>query len=348
MRVAVFAALAAAILFGAGTPLAKLLLTQISPWLLAAFLYLGSGIGLWILRRIRRAPSVQLVALDWAWLSAAIVAGGIVGPVLLMMGLSKMAAAGASLLLNAEGVFTALLAWFAFKENFDRRIALGMAAIMAGALMLSWPGQHFELSGVWPALMILGACFAWGLDNNLTRKVALTDATFIAMVKGLAAGGTNLLLALALHAQWPDAKIVVSGGILGFFCYGLSLTLFVIGLRHLGTARTGAYFSIAPFCGALIAVVLLGEPITAQLIIAGTLMLIGVGLHLSERHTHAHQHPVLTHAHEHTHGIGDDHHDHKHDPVQVVAGTTHTHSHQHVALTHTHPHFPDAHHQHSH
>jgi len=346
-NIGVVSALGAAILFGAGTPLAKLLLTQISPWLLAAFLYLGSGIGLWILRRVRRAPSVHLSSRDWAWLSSAIVAGGMVGPVLLMMGLSKMPAAGASLLLNAEGVFTTLLAWFAFKENFDRRIALGMASVMAGALILNWPTQRIELSSVWPALLVLGACLAWALDNNLTRKVSLADASFVAMAKGLAAGGTNLLLALAAHTQWPDTKIIFSSGLLGFFCYGLSLTLFVIGLRHLGTARTGAYFSIAPFCGALLAIVLLGEPVTTQLLLAGLLMAIGVGLHLSERHSHAHRHAVLTHAHEHTHGVGDDHHDHAHDQ-SVPPGTTHAHDHRHDLLIHTHAHFPDAHHQHSH
>jgi len=347
LNMGVISALGAAILFGAGTPLAKLMLTQISPWLLAALLYLGSGVGLWILRRVRRAPAVRLAARDWFWLASATVAGGMIGPVLLMNGLSTMPAAGASLLLNAEGVFTALLAWFAFKENFDRRIALGMVAIIAGALLLSWPTQQVQLSGVLPALLVLGACLAWALDNNLTRKVALADASFIAMVKGLVAGSTNLLLALALHAQWPDAKIVVGAGLLGFFCYGLSLTLFVIGLRHLGTARTGAYFSIAPFCGAVLAIVLLGEPITAQLILAGLLMAIGVGLHLSERHSHTHRHVALTHTHEHTHGIGDEHHGHVHDQP-VAAGITHMHEHRHEPLVHTHAHYPDAHHQHSH
>lgn len=346
-NIGVVAALAAAILFGAGTPLAKLLLAQISPYLLAAFLYLGSGIGLWLLRRVRRAPAVRLNGRDWIWLGSAIVAGGMIGPVLLMLGLSKMPAAGASLLLNAEGVFTALLAWFAFKENFDRRIALGMVAIIAGALTLSWPTQRIELSGILPALLVLGACFAWALDNNLTRKVSLTDATFIAMMKGLFAGGTNLLLALAFHSQWPAPTIIIGGGSLGFLCYGLSLTLFVIGLRHLGAARTGAYFSIAPFCGALLAIMLLGEPVTTQLLSAGLLMAVGVGLHLFEHHSHAHRHAVLTHVHEHTHGTGDDHHDHEHDQP-VPTGTTHTHDHRHAPLIHAHAHFPDAHHQHSH
>ncbi len=254
----VMAALAAAVLFGAGTPLAKLLLTHTSPWLLVALLYLGSGIGLWLVRRVRRAPQVHLERMDWRWLAGAIVAGGMVGPVLLMVGLSAMPASGASLLLNAEGVLTALLAWFAFKENFDRRVALGMLTIAAGALVLGWP-QEVGFAGAWPALAVLGACLAWAIDNNLTRKVSLSDASFIAMTKGLVAGSTNLVLALATDATWPGSSTIAGAALLGFASYGASLTLFVIALRHLGTARTGAYFSVAPFFGAVLAIVLLNE-----------------------------------------------------------------------------------------
>lgn len=182
------AALGAALLFGAGTPLAKLLLNSVSPWLLAGLLYLGSGVGLSLYRYFSKAPTVKLPRPEIPWFVGAIIAGGIVGPVLLMLGLTGMPASGASLLLNAEGVFTALLAWFVFKENFDRRIALGMVVIVAGAVVLSWPGEA-RFAGSWPALAVLGACFAWGLDNNLTRKVSLSDATWIASVKGLVALG---------------------------------------------------------------------------------------------------------------------------------------------------------------
>lgn len=147
-------------------------------------------------------------------------------------------------------MFTALLAWFAFRENFDRRIAIGMLAIVAGAAVLSWPGEaHF--GAAWPALAVLGACGAWAVDNNLTRKVALNDATWIASVKGLAAGSVNLLLALWAGSTLPPATLLASGMALGLAAYGISLVLFVIGLRDLGTARTGAYFSVAPFFGAV-------------------------------------------------------------------------------------------------
>jgi drug/metabolite transporter (DMT)-like permease len=261
------AALGAALLFGAGTPLAKLLLHTVSPWLLAGLLYLGSGIGLTMYRLLSRASAVRLSRSEAPWFVGAIVSGGVIGPVLLMLGLTNMPASGASLLLNAEGVFTALLAWFAFKENFDRRIALGMLAIVAGALILSWPGEaHF--AGLWPALAILGACFAWGIDNNLTRKVSLTDATWIASVKGLAAGTVNLTLALIAGASLPPLLNLGGAMVVGFLAYGVSLALFVVALRHLGTARTGAYFSVAPFFGALLAVSM-GEAITLPLLLAG-------------------------------------------------------------------------------
>lgn len=342
----VFAALAAAALFGASTPFAKLLLTQINPWLLAALLYLGSGIGLLIVRVIRQAPAVHLENGDWRWLGGAIVAGGMVGPVLLMLGLVAMPASSASLLLNAESVFTALLAWCAFKENVDRRIAFGMLAIVIGALVLSWPQQDIHFAGLWPSLAVLGACFAWAIDNNLTRKVSLSDASFIAMIKGLVAGCTNLVLALLAHTAWPEPTAVISAALLGFAGYGASLTLFVIALRHLGTARTGAYFSVAPFFGAALAIVFLGEPVTLPLLLAGLLMALGVWLHLTEQHEHEHEHSLLEHTHEHTHG-DDDHHQHEHDEA-VAPGTRHSHWHQHLPMTHSHKHYPDTHHQHSH
>jgi drug/metabolite transporter (DMT)-like permease len=287
MKTGVAAALGAALLFGAGTPLAKLLLGDVGPWMLAALFYLGSGLGLAIYRVARQSQTVRLPTGETKWLAGATIAGGVVGPVLLMAGLTRMPASGASLLLNAEGVFTALLAWIAFRENFDRRIALGMASIAAGAVILSWP-QEVNFSGLWPALFILGACFAWGIDNNLTRKVSLNDATWIASVKGLVAGCVNLALALAIGNRLPSLPVVGSAMLVGFLAYGVSLALFVVGLRHLGTARTGAYFSVAPFFGAALALAS-GEPVTARLVTAGLLMGMGVWLHLTEQHAHPHE-----------------------------------------------------------
>jgi drug/metabolite transporter (DMT)-like permease len=353
-------ALAAALLFGASTPLAKLLLADTNPWMLAALLYLGSGLGLAAWRatqRLRRAEpaTTRIQAGEWRWLAGAIAAGGVAAPVLLMFGLSHMPAAGASLLLNAESVFTALLAWFAFRENFDRRIALGMVAIVAGSVVLSWPGQgaHLDWASLWPGLAVLGACLGWGLDNNLTRKVALNDAGFIAMSKGLVAGSVNLLLALTLGAHLPTLPVMLAAGLLGFASYGVSLVLFVLALRHLGAARTGAYFAVAPFFGAVLAVALLGDALTPALLLAGGLMALGVWLHVSERHAHLHHHDALAHAHSHVHGgpSDDGHHghvhDHEHEPP-LPPGTRHNHPHAHAVFNHSHAHYPDAHHRHRH
>jgi len=341
-RPGVLAALFAALLFGAGTPFAKLLLNAVNPWLLAGLLYIGSGIGLTLYRRLSKASAVKLPRHEALWFAGAIVSGGIVAPVLLMFGLSKTPASGASLLLNAEGVFTALLAWFAFKENFDRRIALGMFAILAGAVILSWQGDA-SFAGLWPSLALLGACFAWGIDNNLTRKVSLSDTTWIASIKGLVAGSVNLALAFMFGASLPSLPALAGAMVVGFLAYGVSLALFVLGLRHLGTARAGAYFSVAPFVGALIALAF-GEPLTLSLVLAGVLMAIGTWLHLTEHHEHEHAHAELEHIHEHTH---DEHHQHTHD-IPVAPGIKHTHQHRHSSLTHTHDHFPEDHHRHEH
>lgn len=336
------AALLSAVLFGAGTPAAKILLDTVSPFMLAGLLYTGSGLGLGLIRIVRRAPRVHLARDEQLPLAGAILFGGVLGPVLLLIGLVNMPASGASLLLNAEGVATALLAWFVFRENFDRRIALGMLAIVAGAVVLTVPAG-IEFGSAWPSLAILGACLSWGIDNNLTRKVAIHDASWLAAVKGGVAGPVNLLLSSLLGAQLPAIGNVVAAMVVGFFAYGVSLVLFIVALRHVGTARAGAYYSVAPFFGAVLAIVL-GEPVTVPLVIAGVLMAVGIWLHLTERHEHEHTHEAVSHDHWHHH---DEHHQHEHaEPVAV--GTWHRHTHTHEPLTHTHEHYPDSHHRHSH
>ena len=336
-------ALLAALLFGAATPFAKLLLGPLDPWLLAGILYLGSGIGLAAFRALSRAPRSRIARKDLPSLAGAIALGGVVGPVLLMWGLAHASAASSSLLLNAEGVFTALIAWFVFHENFDRRIALGMALIVAGAVVLSWPvGGGADLA--LPSLAVLGACLAWALDNNLTRNVSLADGTTVAMAKGLVAGTVNVALALMQGSTLPGPGVVAAAAALGLASYGVSLVLFVKALRELGTARTGAYFSTAPFAGALLSVAVLGEALSARLVAAAALMAAGVWLHLTEHHSHRHRHAALDHDHEHTH---DAHHGHEHDPP-VPPGTRHSHAHHHDPMTHAHEHFPDAHHRHDH
>jgi drug/metabolite transporter (DMT)-like permease len=280
---------------------------------------------------------------DWPWLTGAIVAGGIVGPLLLMLGLTHTEAAAASLLLTLEGVATALLAWYAFHENFDRRIALGMACLVAGAVVLTWSSSP-SWAGLAGPLAIIGACIAWGLDNNLTRKVSLADPLQIVELKGLIAGPVNLAIGLWVGGHLPATSTIIASGLVGFLGYGVSLALFVVSLRHLGTARTGAYFSTAPFLGAVAALVLLREPVTLQLAVAGLLMATGVWLHLTETHEHEHEHEPMEHAHPHVH---DEHHQHAHAPDNPPS-EHHTHVHRHERLRHRHPHVPDMHHTHRH
>ena len=347
MNTGVWFALGAAALFGLSTPLAKLLLGSISPVLLGGLLYLGSGLGL-LIARLWRDQGWQVTGLkpgEWPWLAGAIVFGGVLGPVALMLGLRDTAGSTASLLLNLEAVLTAVLAWVAFKENADRRVVVGMLAIVAGGAILSWPGEGADQTGLgWGAGLIVLACLCWAIDNNLTRKVSASDALFIASSKGLVAGCVNVSIAAALGDAWPAWPTALGAMAVGLLGYGISLVLFVLALRGLGTARTGAYFSVAPFIGALVSLWLLGESVGAGFWLACVLMAFGVWLHLTERHEHEHRHEPMTHSHMHRH---DDHHQHAHD-VDWDGREPHVHEHRHPAITHKHPHFPDIHHRHEH
>jgi drug/metabolite transporter (DMT)-like permease len=340
-RRAIAYALLSAALFGASTPFAKLLVGSIPPLALAGLLYLGSGVGLaaWFALR-RRSPNLSLR--DLPWLAAGIVLGGIIGPALLMYGLARTDGATASLLLNLEVVFTAAMAWTVFRENVDKRVFMGMLAIAAGGVVLSWE-QIPRSSGVAGPLLIAAACLAWALDNNLTRRVSAGDPVVIAALKGLVAGAVNLGLALALGAYLPAPGAIALAGVVGLVGYGISLVLFIMALRDLGTARAGAYFSVAPFYGAALALWLLDERAGPAFWAAAALMSIGVWLHLTERHHHEHTHVPMAHAHEHVH---DEHHRHSH--ADGDGREPHSHTHQHAGLTHRHPHYPDLHHRHRH
>src|SRR5713226_4281245 len=309
-------ALLSAVLFGASTPFAKLLLGEgVSPWLLAGLLYLGSGIGLSIVHLGRRGSAeTPLRRADLPWLALVVLSGGVVGPVLLMIGLTTTPASSTALLLNLESLATMVIAWVAFRENVDRRLLIGAAAILGGAVLLSWQGgpRGFGLG----AIAVAGACIAWGIDNNLTRKLSAADPVQIALIKGLVAGMVNLILALLIGAHLPSMPALSGAALVGFLGYGVSLVLFVLALRHLGAARTGAYFSTAPFIGAVLAIAMFGEEITARLLGAGVLMGIGLYLHLSEAHEHEHEHEALEHHH--------------------------------LPMRHKHPHYPDLRHRHGH
>lgn len=348
-------ALASAALFGLSAPLAKGLLGSAPPQLLAALLYLGSGGGLlvaWLVRRRRAAPGEAggsgpaeraLERADLPWLAGATLFGGVAGPLLLLLGLARTPASTTSLLLNLEGVFTAVLAWTLFREHAHRRTVTGMALIAIGGAVLAWQGGAGWAGAAGP-LAIAGACLCWGVDNNLTQRISSGDPVQVASIKGLVAGSANLAIALALGARATGAAPVAAALTLGLFSYGLSLVLFILALRELGAARTGAYFSTAPFIGGAAAVLLRAEPVTGLLLGGGALMAAGVTLHLTERHVHVHTHEAVTHTHAHVH---DPHHRHTHaagDPP----GEPHVHEHTHTPLVHAHPHYPDLHHRHGH
>ncbi len=338
-------ALASAILFGASAPFAKLLLGSTDPQLLAGLLYLGAGVGLAISQVARsllgaEVSEAPLRRADLPWLTAIVAFGGVIGPLLLMLGLVRTSAASGSLLLNLEGLATMAIAWVVFRENVDRKLLLGAALILAGAFVLSWQGQRLRIDeGGW---LIAAACLAWGVDNNLTRKLSSADPVVIALIKGLVAGSVNLTLALLLGAHFPSMGATCAAFVVGFLGVGVSLVLFVLALRYLGSARTAAYFSLAPFLGAAIAMVLLREPVTVQLIIASALIAFGLWLHLTERHEHDHTHEAIEHEHRHIH---DQHHQHAHEGT---ASEPHTHWHRHGGLRHRHAHYPDLHHRHEH
>mgnify|MGYP002713042417 CR=1 FL=1 len=350
MKPGIAAALTAALLFGVSTPLAKLLVAKVPPQALAGLLYLGSGIGLLSWRWLRRHGSTivgdreaPLARADWRWMAGAILAGGIVAPLLLMFGLARTNASTAALLLNFEGVFTAVLAWFVFHENLDRRIATGFFLIVLAGALLSWEGTP---EGGLPigSMAVMAACLAWALDNNLTQRVSGSDPVQVAGIKGLVAGGINLLLAtLAGWTPTPFPLLLAALGV-GFLGYGVSLSLFVWALRHLGTARTGAYFSVAPFFGAATALMMLAERPSSLFWVAAALMAVGVWLHITERHEHLHRHERLVHSHAHRH---DEHHQHAHGEG-YDGSEPHTHVHEHEPLVHSHPHYPDLHHRHRH
>jgi drug/metabolite transporter (DMT)-like permease len=342
-------ALGSAFLFGASTPIAKLLLGVTDPLLLAGLLYLGSGAGLALVKIVGHSlgltrSEAPLRARDLPWLAAIVLFGGILGPALLMWGLTLTPASTGALLLNTEGLATMAIAWVVFRENVDRRIFMGAMTILASAVLLSWPQAGAGPQINWGSVLIVLACVSWGIDNNLTRKLSAADPLQIAMIKGLVAGAINFALALGHSAPLPRPATLAAAAAVGFFGYGISLVLFVLGLRHLGAARTGAYFSTAPFIGAALALPLFGETPTLALTSAALLMGIGVYLHLAEAHDHEHLHEPLEHEHRHVHDV---HHQHDHAPADL-AGEPHSHWHRHPLVLHKHPHYPDLHHRHEH
>jgi drug/metabolite transporter (DMT)-like permease len=343
-------AIFAAILFGASAPLSKVLLGELDPIPLAGFLYLGSGFGAVIVMLVqgKRGRGQQLEAhltrQDIPWLSGAIIAGGIIAPIFLLIGLRITPASTASLLLNFETVATALIAGLIFKEAIDKRIFWAIALITLASILLSWSSEVWGFSPA--ALLILAACFFWGLDNNFTRNISSKDPLVIVAIKGLVAGSFSLILALVLGNPFPGLIIILLALLLGAICYGLSIYLIILSMRHLGSTRAYALFATAPFAGTLLSFLLIHDKPLWNFWPGILLMIIGTWLMISEHHAHDHQHEPLLHTHNHCHP--DDHHDHMHQPSEILIHGEHSHEHQHTSLDHAHKHTPDLHHRHSH
>jgi len=341
-------ALLAALLFGASAPLAKFLLGDVDPIPLAAFLYLGSGLGILGIKiihsfdRKRLNSEAQIKRPDYLWLAGAILAGGVAAPIILLISLKNTPASTASLLLSFEGVATTLVAYFAFKESISHRAWWAIALITLASIFLS-----IDLNVEWGfslgALGIIAACIFWGIDNNFTRNISSKDPLIIVTIKGLGAGSFSLGMAMFLGIKLPGWQTILSAMLLGSLSYGLSIVLFVHALRGLGAARTSALFGAAPISGIILAMILFQEMPSRLFLVAIPLMLLGTLFLVNEQHEHHHVHELVIHEHSHRHD--DDHHQHCHDCDEA---NKHSHLHQHDELAHNHHHLPDLNHRHVH
>jgi drug/metabolite transporter (DMT)-like permease len=336
--------LGAAVSFGVSTPISKGLLDSVGPQLLAGLLYLGAFLALAVLIPARRrSPEARIRRADLPRLGALTLAGGIVAPVLLLVGLEQVQASTGSLLLNLEGPATLLLGVLVFREHLGRTAALGAGCIFAGAVVLTFP--HGSIGGQLVGIaFIAAACACWGLDNNLTQSLTVRDPFSIVTVKTGVAATVNVGIALILGAQIPGVSIVLGALGLGAVAFGMSVVLDAYALRLLGAARESAIFAVAPFVGAVAAWPLLGEQLGTQEIVAGAIMAIGVFAVLREVHEHSHEHEPLIHDHVHVHDV---HHQHEHPPG-TDPGEAHSHQHYHDRLVHAHAHISDVHHRHDH
>ena len=337
--------LAAAALFGMSAPLSKVLLFSIQPVLLAGLLYLGAAMGLWLRRALVPARAeAQLQARDRPKLAIVVLAGGVVAPILMLLGLGRVTALTGSLLLNLEAPLTVLLALSVFGEHLGRDGIIACGLIVLGAVLLKLhPGALG--ADAWGVALLAAACACWALDNNLTQRLSGSDPFALVRVKTLAAGSVNTALGLYLSRGSLPAAAHVSGALLlGSLSYGVSVVLDAYALRWVGAAREAAYFGTAPFAGALIAILWLREPLHTRDMLAMLAMALGVLFLLRERHAHPHTHEAIEHEHLHVH---DAHHQHPHAPGEP-ATDPHSHRHRHTALAHDHPHVSDAHHRHKH
>ena len=343
------AAIISALFFACMPPGVKLLEKFLPPQSLAGIIYLFAGLGLFVVLIFTKKMFIAFSHFkrqDVKWLVFVIFFGGVLAPAFFVYGARQMSSSMSSLLLNLEVVFTALLAWFIFKEHFIWRIFWGISLIVFGCVVLVFHSEIFgENNSFWGVILVGLSCLAWALDNNFTRQISHLNPLLIAAIKGLLAGTANLSIGLFLGEQFQVGVAFWGAGFLGILVVGVSLTAFVISLGKIGTARTGAILASPSFIGAFLSLVFLREELSFQLLLSMILIASGVWLHLSEEHDHEHTHEMLEHAHLH---LSDEHHQHKHEGMGELAEEPHDHWHYHEKLTHRHSHFPDIHHRHLH
>lgn len=342
---AIFFAILAAVLYGISSPLAKLLLEEIEPTLMAALLYLGAGFGMLAIHFLKRLSKHEVVEARLTRNELPFTLGMIVldiaAPIFLMFALTFTTAANVSLLNNFEIVATAMIALIVFKEAIGRRVWLAIILITLASILLTFEDSSFNFSI--GSVFVLLACISWGLENNLTRKLSLKDPVQIVILKGLGSGTGALMIAFFTGVSQINFIYAAIAMLLGFVAFGLSIYFYILAQRTLGAARTSAYYAIAPFVGVLISIIIFGQPLTWSFLTACLLMIIGAYFAAAEQHRHRHIHVETAHEHRHTHQDG--HHTHNH-----AAGDKfeHSHVHQHEQVEHSHKHTPDTHHTHSH
>ena len=338
-------AVVAAALYAINVPFSKILLDHVEPTMMAAFLYLGAGLGMLAYSLATKAtgkavPTEPLTKKELPYTIAMVVLD-IIAPILLMFGIQSSNAANVSLINNFEIVATSLIALFVFKEVISKRLWIAIALVTVASIILSFEGAGSFAFNT-GSLFVFGACLCWGIENNCTRMISNKSSIEIVVIKGTFSGLGSLIVALAIGEHIPSVLWMVCVLLLGFVAYGLSIYFYVMAQKDLGAAKTSAYYSIAPFLGVAFGMLFLGERPAIQFYVALAVMIVSTYFMIKDtielQHTHEHSH---THIHEHSHGdtVHSHEHTHTHTHIHVHGEDSGDHRHDHKAMSHEHLHF---------
>lgn len=314
----VYAILAAA-LYAINVPLSKVLLNYVAPTMMASFLYLGAGIGLFLFgiveKLIGKGGKKEPLTKKELPYTIAMVILDIVAPILLMLGIARTNSANVSLLNNFEIVATSIIALVVFKEVISKKLWFAIFLVTIASIVLTFEGQGSFVFNR-GSLFVLGACLCWGFENNCTKMISNKSSVEIVVIKGTFSGLGSLIVALLLGESFPAVKWLLCVLILGFVAYGLSINFYIMAQKDLGAAKTSAYYSVAPFFGVAFSMVLLKERPSLQFFVALIIMIFSTVLMVKDtielQHTHEHRHGDLVHTHLHTHLGDSEEHNHKH------------------------------------